>query len=96
VAFLADDVLVAASTDHFATLGAVYRRPIGARRPFMPVGGGLPRWIDGIADTRCIATHGSAAAVADRGGNLYVSTDAGSTWLRRAYGLPPPSSVVIA
>jgi photosystem II stability/assembly factor-like uncharacterized protein len=96
VAFLDDDVLVAASTDHFATQGAVYRRPIGAPRPVMPVGGGLPRWIDGIADTRCIATRGSAAAVADRAGNLYVSTDAGSTWLRRAYGLPPPSSVVIA
>ena len=96
VAFLGDDVLVAASTDHFATQGAVYRRPIGARRPFMLVGGGLPRWIDGIADTRCIATRGSTAAVADRAGNLYVSTDAGSTWLRRADGLPPPSSVVIA
>jgi hypothetical protein len=96
VAFLGDDVLVAASVDPFATQGAVYRRPIGARRPFMPVGGGLPRWIDGKADTRCIATRGSAGAVADRAGNLYVSTDAGSTWLRRADGLPPPSSVVIA
>ena len=95
VAFLGHDVLVAASTDHFATQGAVYRRAIDARRPFMPVGGGLPRWIDGIADTRCIATRASAAAVADRAGNLYLSTDAGSTWLRRAYGLPPPSSVVI-
>jgi hypothetical protein len=95
VAFLDDDVLVAASTDHFATQGAVYRRPIGAPRPVMPVGGGLPRWIDGIADTRCIATRGSAAAVADRAGNVYVSTDAGSTLLRRADGLPPPSSVVL-
>jgi hypothetical protein len=96
VAFLGDDVLVAASTDPFAPQGAVYRRSIGARRPFMPIGGGLPRWIDGIADTRCVATRGSAAAVSDRAGNLYVSTDAGSTWLRRADGLPPPSSVVIA
>ena len=81
---------------YFATEGAVYRRPIGARRPFMPVAGGLPRWIDGIADTRCIATRGAAAAVADRASNLYVSTDTGSTWLRPAYGLPQASSVVIA
>jgi hypothetical protein len=95
VAFLGDDVLVAASTDHFATHGAVYRRPLNARQPFVPVGGGLPRWIDGIADTRCIATRSSAAAVADRAGNLYVSTDAGRTWLRRVDGLPQPSSVVI-
>jgi hypothetical protein len=95
VAFLGNDVLVAAATDHFAPQGAVYRRTIGARRPFVPVGGGLPRWIDGIADTRCIATHASAAAVADRAGNLYVSTDAGHTWLRCADRLPQPSSVVI-
>ena len=95
VAFLGDDVLVAASTDHFATEGAVYRRPIGARRPFMPVAGGLPRWIDGIADTRCIATHGSAAALADRKGNLYISADTGRSWSRQADGLPAPSSVLI-
>jgi hypothetical protein len=95
-AFLGDDVLVAASTDHFAERGAVYRRPIRTRQPFTPVGGGVPRWIDGIADTRCIATRGSAAAIADRGGNLYISTDGGNAWLRWANGLPPPSSVVIA
>jgi photosystem II stability/assembly factor-like uncharacterized protein len=96
VAFLGEDILVAASTDHFAKQGTVYRRAARERRPFTPAGGGLPRWIDGIADTRCIAASGSAAAVADRAGNLYVSTDAGSTWSRRARGLPPPSSVVIA
>ena len=88
--------LVATSTDHFAARGAIYRRPIGTRRPFELVGGGLPEWIDGIADTRCVATRGAAAAVADGAGNLYVSTDTGSTWIRRACGLPPPSSVVIA
>jgi len=95
VAFLGDDILVSASTDHFAAQGAVYRRPIAERRPLTPVGGGLPRWTDGIADTRGIATSGAAAAVADRAGNLYVSTDAGRTWELRASGLPQPSSVVI-
>jgi photosystem II stability/assembly factor-like uncharacterized protein len=95
VAFLGSDLLVSASTDHFATHGAVYRRAIDARRPLLPMDGGLPRWIDGIADTRCVATRGSAAAVADRAGNVYLSTDAGRTWLPRADGLPSPSSVVI-
>jgi hypothetical protein len=96
VAFLGDDILVSASTDHFAAEGAVYRRPIGERRPLVPIGDGLPRWIDGIVDTRGIATRDSAAAVADRAGNLYVSMDVGRTWERRASGLPPPSSVVSA
>jgi hypothetical protein len=95
VAFLGDDVLVSAATGHFATEGAVYRRAIGARSPFVPVGGGLPRWLDGIVDTRCIATDGSTAAIADRAGNVYLSTDGGSAWLRIAEGLPLPSSVVI-
>ena len=95
VAFLGNDMLVAASTDHFATQGAIYRRSLDGRQSFEPVGGGLPRWIDGIADTRCIATHASAAAVADRAGNLWLSTDGGQTWVRRGDGLPAPSSVVI-
>ena len=59
------------------------------------VAGGLPEWIDGSADTRCIATHGFAAALADRKGNLYISADAGRSWSRRADGLPTPSSVLI-
>jgi hypothetical protein len=75
VAFLGNDLVVAASTDHFASR--------------------LPRWIDGIADTRCIATYASAAAVADRAGNLWLSTDGGQTWIHRAEGLPAPSSVLI-
>jgi photosystem II stability/assembly factor-like uncharacterized protein len=94
VAFLGNDMVVAASTDHFARQGAIYRRALDGRRSFEPVGG-LPRWIDGIADTRCIATHASAAAVADRAGNLWLSTDGGQTWVRRAEGLPAPSSVLI-
>jgi hypothetical protein len=95
VAFVGNDILVAASTDHFATEGAIYRRAIDSRRPFEPVGGGLPRWIDGIADTRCIATRASVAAVADRAGNLWLSRDSGQTWVRYAEGLPSPSSVLI-
>jgi photosystem II stability/assembly factor-like uncharacterized protein len=94
VAFLGDDLVVAASTDHFATRGAIYRRPVGGGHSFEPVGG-LPRWIDGIADTHCIATQESTAAVADRGGNLWLSTDSGQTWFRDAEGLSAPSSVLI-
>ena len=58
VAFSGNDVLVAASADHFATQGAIYRRPIDSESPMVPVGRGLPRWIDGIADTGCIAARG--------------------------------------
>ena len=96
VAFTGDDVLVSASLDHFAAQGAIYRRPVDGHGPLVAVAGGLPKWIDGIADTGCIATHGSAVAIADRNGDLYLSGDTGRSWSRQAYGLPPPSSVLIA
>ena len=95
VAFSGDEILVSASADHFATQGAIYRRPIDGHGPLVPVGGGLPRWIAGIADTRCIAARASALAVADRMSNLYVSADAGRTWSCRAKGLPTTSSVLV-
>jgi hypothetical protein len=95
VAFAGDDVLVSAATDHFAAQGAIYRRAVDGDGPLVAVAGGLPEWIDGIADTRCIATQGFATALADRKGNLYVSADAGRNWSRQADGLPVPSSVLI-
>ena len=83
VDFGRNDIFVAASTDHFATHGAVYRRPIASNGPLQPLGGGMPKWIDGIADTNCIATRGSMVAVIDRSGGLYVSHDDGGTWSYR-------------
>jgi hypothetical protein len=95
VAFAGDDVLVSASVDHFAAQGAIYRRRVDRRDTLVAVREGLPAWTDGIVDTGCIATHGSAVALADQKGNLYISADTGRSWSRRASGLPPPSSVLI-
>jgi len=95
VAFAGDDVLVSASVDHFAAQGAIYRRRIDGDGPLVAIAGGLPAWTDGIIDTGCIATQGSAAALADRGGNLYMSRDTGRSWSYRAGGLSAPSSVLI-
>jgi photosystem II stability/assembly factor-like uncharacterized protein len=96
VGFAGDDVYVSASVDHFAAQGAIYRRPVDGQDPLVAVGGGLPAWTGGIVDTGCIAARGSAVAIADRDGNLYVSTDTGRNWSRRASGLPSPSSIQIA
>ena len=95
VGFVGDDVLVSAAADQFAPHGAIYRRAVDGPGPLALVGNGLPAWIDGIADTGCIAARGDAAAICDRGGKLYVSADAGRTWSLRAEGLPSPSSVLI-
>jgi photosystem II stability/assembly factor-like uncharacterized protein len=95
VAVIGDDILVAASADHFAREGAIYRRPLDRDGQLTPVGGGLPRWIDGISDTGNIAVRGLAVAVADRAGNLFLSEDAGHTWSRHDVQLPTPSSLFV-
>ena len=94
VAFSGDEILVAASTEHFASEGAIYRRPIDGKSPLRLING-LPKWLEGIVDTRCITTRGPEVAIADKAGNLYVSADAGHSWLRRDSGIPATSSVLL-
>jgi hypothetical protein len=95
VAFSGDDILVSASTDHFATQGRIYRRPVRPDGDTVAVENGLPTWINGIADTGCIATSGSTIVVVDRAGTLYLSTEFGLAWSRSSSELPTPSSVLI-
>jgi hypothetical protein len=95
VAFSGDEILVSASIDPFAAQGRVYRRPIRPDGQLVQVEDGLPAWTEGKVDTGCIATDGSMIAVADRGGNLYLSTEFGRAWSRINSGLPAPSGVFI-
>jgi hypothetical protein len=95
VAFSGDDILVSASTGHFADQGRIYRRPIRPDGNIVAVEGGLPVWINGIADTGCIATNGSTIVVVDRAGALYQSTEFGLAWSQSGNELPTPSSVLI-
>jgi hypothetical protein len=94
-AFCGDDIFVSASTDHFATQGRIYRRPIRPDGEIGAVENGLPAWLNGIADTGCIATNGSTIVVVDRAGTLYLSTELGLAWSRSGSELPTPSSVLI-
>ncbi len=95
VAFSGDDILVSASTDHFATQGRIYRRPVKLDGFLLAVEGGMPTWTEGIVDTGCIAANGSFIAIADRAGNLYDSDNFGRTWSCRSTKLPTPSGVLI-
>jgi hypothetical protein len=95
VGFIGEDLLVAASSDHFAAQGALYRRPIDGHGPLLQVAGGLPQWLDGIADTGNLSVCGSRLALVDRAGKLYVSQDAAHTWARQGDILPTPSSVLV-
>ena len=80
VAFGRNDIFVSAAGDPFAAQGAVYRRPIDGNGPLQRLGGGMPEWIDGNADTNCIATRDATVAVIDSAGRVYVSHDDGASW----------------
>ncbi|HEY6331385.1 MAG TPA: hypothetical protein VI756_18815 [Blastocatellia bacterium] len=95
VAFAGDHILVSASEGPFAPRGAIYRRGMGEQGPLARVTGGLPEWLDGRADTGCIAVNGSAVAIADASGNLYLSPDGGRSWSLVGKGIPSPSGVLI-
>jgi hypothetical protein len=95
VAFLGDDVVVAASTDHFASEGAIYRRAVDRDDGLTLVESGLPRWTNGIVDTGCMAVQNSIAALVDRAGRMYLSADSGRTWACGVDALPVASSVLI-
>jgi hypothetical protein len=95
VAFGRNDIFVSASTDPFAAQGAVYRRAIDGKGPLQPLGGGMPKWINGSPDTNCIATRDSMAAVIDRSGRLYVSDDEGASWSHSFDSLTLPSGLHI-
>jgi hypothetical protein len=96
VAFAGDEVLVAASDHHFAPRGSVYRFETNGDALLARVTGGMPTWLEGIADTGNIAARGSEAAVVDQGGNLYASSDQGLTWTRLAGSLPYSSGLLIS
>ncbi len=95
VAFGRNEVLVAASADHFAPEGAVYRRPLESNGPLQLFGGGMPPRLNGIADTDCIATRDSMIAVVDRAGSVYVSQDDGAHWSQPCDPVPMPSALLL-
>jgi hypothetical protein len=95
VAFSGDEIFVSASVDPFVAQGRVYRRPVRTDGELVAVKDGMPEWTEGKVDTGCIATTGSMIAMADRGGNLYLSTEFGRAWSRVNSGLPAPSGVLL-
>jgi photosystem II stability/assembly factor-like uncharacterized protein len=95
VAFSGDEIFVSAAVDPFVAQGRVYRRPIRPDGRLVAVEDGMPAWTEGKVDTGCIATKGSMIAMADRGGNLYLSTEFGRGWSRIDSRLPAPSGVLI-
>jgi hypothetical protein len=88
-----DDVLVTISDGPFAERSAIYRHSRSGATT--RVRGGLPEWLEGNVDTRCIDSDGTAVALADGGGNVWISPDGWTSWSRAAAALPHVTAVVV-
>jgi hypothetical protein len=93
VAFDGDDVLVSASDGPFTRRSAIYRR-LGDGR-LVREGDGLPEWLEGNVDTRCLAAAGGRVALADGSGAVWVRAPETGRWSLAADGLPPVTAVAL-
>jgi hypothetical protein len=88
VAVAGETVLVSASDGPSGRRAAVYRASLELGGAFERCRAGLPEWFDANIDTGSLAAEGSTVAFGTAGGSLFVSEDAGATWVERATGLP--------
>jgi hypothetical protein len=94
VAFDGDDVLVSVSNGPFARQSAIYRLP-ATDRHLQRVGDGLPEWLEGNVDTRCLAAAAGRAALADGSGAVWARTQRAGGWSLVARDLGRVSAVAI-
>ena len=96
VAVAGTTVLISVSTGPQGRESSVYRRALGGDGPFERCRTGLPEWFDGNVDTFLLAgAPDGSAALATRGGEVYVSTDEGATWEQAASGLASVRCVLL-
>jgi hypothetical protein len=99
VAFDGDDALVSASDGPRADRSAIYRvrDVVDTARTSRPerIGDGLPEWLEGNVDTRCLAASNGRLALADGSGSVWVHAG-GDGWTCAARDLPRVASVAIA
>ena len=95
VAVCGDILLVSASAGPHGGRAALYRSDLDGNS-FQRCHDGLPEWLEGNLDSLCVDAlpSGSLAAFATEGGEVYASTDQGSSWARLAEGVGPVHCVL--
>jgi hypothetical protein len=92
VAFDGDDVLVSASDGPFTRRSAIYRGPLSGGAALQRERDGLPEWLDGNVDTRCLSADGGRLALADGSGAVWAKAKDGD-WSLVADGVPGVTAV---
>ncbi|MDQ1466582.1 MAG: hypothetical protein QOH10_997 [Actinomycetota bacterium] len=98
VAFDGDDVLVSVSDGPFARRSAIYRGSLPDLR-LARVRDGLPEWLEGNIDTRCLGAAAGRLALADGSGTVWATTQRADgrrgDWSLVAEGLSRVDAVVV-
>lgn len=87
-------VLISVSRGPRGDQAAIYRRPLNGGS-FERCADGLPEWFSGNIDSHRLAASGATAALGTEDGDVFLSTDAGSTWERLAGRLPAVTCVAL-
>jgi hypothetical protein len=95
VAIHGDDVLVTVSDGPRAARSTVYRASVDGG-PVERVRNGLPEWLHGNIDTRCIASDGRRAALVDGRGDVWSTSDGLEGWHQIASELRGVTAVAVA
>ena len=100
VAFDGDLVLISVSDGPFAKRSAIYcgrfdGRDGQERARLDRVSDGLPEWLDGNVDTRCLAAQGGRRVLADGSGSVWVLGSEASGWSLAASDLPRVTAVAV-
>jgi len=95
VAVVGDDVLVTVSDGPWSERSAVYRASVDGG-PVEKVTGGLPEYLSGNIDTRCIASDGTKVALIDGAGDVWQSTAGCDSFTRVADGISGATGLAIA
>jgi hypothetical protein len=95
VAIAGDDVLVSVSDGPWSERSAVYRASVDGG-PVERVTGGLPEYLSGNIDTRCIASDGTKVALVDGDGDVWLSSEGCDAFARIAESIAGVTGVAIA
>jgi hypothetical protein len=95
VAVVGDDVVVTVSDGPWSERSAVYRASVDGG-PVGKVTGGLPEYLSGNIDTRCVASDGTKVALIDGVGDVWQSTAGCDGFTRVAEGITGATGLAIA
>ena len=84
--------MLSASEGPFAKTGALYRRPLGETGRWERI----TDFVDGNIDSQWLSARGDRVAYASETGDVFISTDVGSTWQQVASELGRPTGVALA